>query len=1055
MNNQNLMNYPKFLKNEPLGEDLFEGKSQEAIADSIVSILENNTTQMIGIDGSWGSGKSNLVGIIDKKLKGKDFHFFTYDAWGHQEDAPRRAILEELIEFLIGADIRKFESEKWKNNLKSLLAKSKETTIKTKPSLSVGIVLSVLAVVLTPILNIVTDDITDHLYRALFVGVPLMILLLVYGWKIGSILFKNRKNKEKTVFSQALEELFVIYQRDQIENTSFEIVSEEEPSVRKFREWIKAIDKDLDKSRLVIVIDNMDRLPSIKVQELWSSIHVFFAETSYKKISVIVPFDREHIRTAFKAEDGENCYGDDFINKSFGVVYRVPLPILSDWKSFFEKKWVEAFGEQGSDYIKVVHVYDVINDRITPREIIAFVNEIVSVKQTERSQIPDRYLALFVIGKSDILKSPLKEIIEPTYLKGLSFLYEKDEEMPKYIAALTYQISPVNALQIVYTKQLTNALSNGDLEKVQLISKSPEFIDVLLKIIPNLFNVEKAITTLNGVDAIAFKNEIKKNEIWDSLAEKSSEIEFEGQKIKEYQKILFINVTDKKKYAMRILNAMRNPFVGFVSTDYSESVDELARISEKHGFNVPIFDFLRVKETTPEDFVVFVEQELDDYSKYKISCPSNLIDDHLSKIKLQDLNTFSVVSFLNRKTYPLTKYVDTLKNYTPQTFSDLNLFSAITQRLKEAVDKPIKLDVADSQIYTFFTSLAPDNDFYYDLLAMRIAKLNGFQNSYTPPFDTLLQSEDKNSVEKVASLIEYYINYGDVLLGLTEMGHFPLYRKIAQKLTEKSYGMQRCSLVSVMKKFQMICETGMIDPHVLVRKLSVWDVNSINSKNIKECASAYFLENALSVDCQLSKHVESQAVEFLSGLSQDDWQIAFRNINSYEIKVALLLNFKWSTNSHNAFKSVLCEIAKGELPIPSKKHWDDVVGSITNSGRKQIATFNDVRDIFCTGNKMTVALFHFFGDWLFKYSSIDKKDESLRTILPTFLLKDPKSLEVIHQYKEKLPAIYKKAGDEAEDFKMAILELLKESANTKINELRDVLSIEIPEDATEEIGVSE
>ncbi len=64
----------KLLSNAPLGEDLFEGKSQELIADAIVEQLEQNANQrnpdlhhkMIGIEGAWGSGKSNLVEIVKR-----------------------------------------------------------------------------------------------------------------------------------------------------------------------------------------------------------------------------------------------------------------------------------------------------------------------------------------------------------------------------------------------------------------------------------------------------------------------------------------------------------------------------------------------------------------------------------------------------------------------------------------------------------------------------------------------------------------------------------------------------------------------------------------------------------------------------------------------------------------------------------------------------------------------------------------------------------------------------------------------------------------------------
>ena len=36
---------------------------------------------------------------------------------------------------------------------------------------------------------------------------------------------------------------------------------------------------------------------------------------------------------------------EDFINKTFNVVYRVSPPIISDWKNYFALMWKHAFGE--------------------------------------------------------------------------------------------------------------------------------------------------------------------------------------------------------------------------------------------------------------------------------------------------------------------------------------------------------------------------------------------------------------------------------------------------------------------------------------------------------------------------------------------------------------------------------------------------------------------------------------------------------------------------------------------------------------------------------------
>ena len=59
----------------------------------------------------------------------------------------------------------------------------------------------------------------------------------------------------------------------------YETLSEDEPTVYEFKTWMQDISdviKEKGQRKLVLVFDNMDRLPAEKVKELWSSIHTFF-----------------------------------------------------------------------------------------------------------------------------------------------------------------------------------------------------------------------------------------------------------------------------------------------------------------------------------------------------------------------------------------------------------------------------------------------------------------------------------------------------------------------------------------------------------------------------------------------------------------------------------------------------------------------------------------------------------------------------------------------------------------------------------------------------------
>ena len=96
--------YPRYVSINPQGEDLFEGKSQQKLAEAIAFHITESDKQeknvfprLIGVEGKWGSGKSNVIKLIEGRLQETNtYTFFNFDAWGNQEDLQRSYILELL-----------------------------------------------------------------------------------------------------------------------------------------------------------------------------------------------------------------------------------------------------------------------------------------------------------------------------------------------------------------------------------------------------------------------------------------------------------------------------------------------------------------------------------------------------------------------------------------------------------------------------------------------------------------------------------------------------------------------------------------------------------------------------------------------------------------------------------------------------------------------------------------------------------------------------------------------------------------------------------------------
>lgn len=240
----------KLLSKVPCNDDLFEGGAHRKLAIEISDEIRNDDNcTIIGIDGGWGSGKSNLVGMIQKELSmgtnGGKYHFFTYDAWGHQTDLQRRTILEELTSDLVKGQTPILNENSWKDSLENLLAKKKHTSTKTIPAIGIGTIVSMFSILLTPFVTHLASLVSVEWLKQAVLVIPYVAAYGFFGYRH----YGKMKDKYKQAFTweKCLSEFFLIYKDDIKEETKFETISEKEPSSRQFKEWIHEIDDGLNK----------------------------------------------------------------------------------------------------------------------------------------------------------------------------------------------------------------------------------------------------------------------------------------------------------------------------------------------------------------------------------------------------------------------------------------------------------------------------------------------------------------------------------------------------------------------------------------------------------------------------------------------------------------------------------------------------------------------------------------------------------------------------------------------------------------------------------------
>lgn len=682
------VSYPKFINNKPCGIDKFKGCSQERLAKSIALHFERNDSQdndnvlprIIGLEGGWGSGKSNVVKLLTTELlsSGK-YYFFEYDAWGHQEELQRRSILEMLTADLIDAKLLSGKSwikikgeapiyRDWATKLDYLLARKRKSVSSGYPTLNYGVVVAGLTAMLTPLSTLVAYIYSDSIKAVVAILIaltPLIISLIV--WLIASI-----RNSKYRNFSY----LRAIYKNRVKSSVDYETISEEETSVRDFRSWMSDVSESINGKKLVIVFDNMDRLPADRVKEFWSLIHTFFAEEGFENIWAIIPFDQKHLSCAFGEEDKINSseLAQCFINKTFPIVYRVVAPIITDYKELIDTLFYEAFGDthHEAEYSTINRVYRLINPKANIREVIAFINELVALElQRGEEGIQLLNMAIFVLHRETIMEDPVKEILSGKYLAKIDKIVSNSEELQKQIAALVYGVQVEHAKQIPLASYIEECFFGEYEYDINDVVDSDKF-DIVLEDAVEDLDINLLDCAIIHLDRLKTENlnARRVDSIWEHLA---------NQWMKCYEKHFMqqISIRDDVKALLKrtkgdicqqmidIQCSIIRSSSEFDGAQYYKEMSELDEFITQNGVDGAI-NLTEYTVSAPR-FLDYLDVAKEEYKKYKIETNRTDLDSLL-------------VSHLSTK-HPFNYY-----KYLPMLIKDGYTFNALLNATRSVID---------------------------------------------------------------------------------------------------------------------------------------------------------------------------------------------------------------------------------------------------------------------------------------------------------------------------------------------------------------------------------
>lgn len=671
--------YPRFIPDRPNGEDCFEGHSLERLANSVSDYIreiddkslskdsickyKKNESQndssipprIIGLEGEWGSGKSNVIYMIDQQLKLDGYYTFTYDSWAHQEDLQRRSILENMTDELIKNNVLSGEVEiqmrngktnhdTWKNQF-SLLLSNKTTSIrKSSPQITGALICGTLIT----ILYIVSSLFAGHLifdsddfdcYGWIDYSFICVSIFILFIYSIYAKFYKHYS------WSESLR-LIDYTNNDTIEE---EVTSSEEPSVSEFKNWMQSVSKYLDKDskkykRLIIVFDNMDRLPSGKVMQLWSTIYSFFSDGGYERIWTIIPYDYKHLcQSIYGYEEAEITLDNkerinQFISKTFPITYHVPYPVITDYRKLFYTYFDKAFGAEVLHREIICKVFIHLNERPNPRNVIHFINELVAMNMQWNGVNYSLLNQALYILKKDFLFYDKKEGLDSQLLSNELFdkvspFYPDKQKVRVELCQYAYGLEDKElASELPLKNELNHLILSGN--SISQYIGHNNFIPVLEHVLCNIdtSTLDSAVKSLASVDENKIdetsKTSILKN--WGFLANIKMDYKYEKHCFDETISTLLKHVSEA--IAIKLASFFVKSMQDLSVVDGLSYFNALSSINnELENLNICFNDSTWYKpvKCAPEQFVNYVSAAKSQYAKYNLNTDSKLLNDYL------------------------------------------------------------------------------------------------------------------------------------------------------------------------------------------------------------------------------------------------------------------------------------------------------------------------------------------------------------------------------------------------------------------------------------------
>jgi len=432
MNKKNYSEHQRyqFLSDEPSDNDDFG--AHHRVANAINQLIKTNDgAKTIALIGEWGAGKSTTIkqlhGLLDDETK-----IFTYDAWVHSGDQLRKSFLNELIDFLIEKNFLQ-NSSTWENEKEILAGRLKKITKNTEPTFTTQGKVIIPLILALPVSTVIFNNLIQGYIKDQYFFTPYHIGILVFTIisfivmmaPLFIVTFHSIFGDDSHIFS-------LIMNKSGFKETTI-TTEQPEATTIEFQDLFKKLMKSaLDEEnnsqkKIIIVLDNLDRVDDIEAQNIWSLLRGFIDNPNYKKdhwinnLWAIVPLATQNANNAYLNEKtttiiskSDQVNADNpFFEKVFQVRFYLPPIVHSDWKRSFNNLLLSTFNGLDLRDKEIIsrlfesYIFESCTKSPTPREIKLFINDLATMAllwgNKEKISVYAAYVLTHKVHKNEFL----------------------------------------------------------------------------------------------------------------------------------------------------------------------------------------------------------------------------------------------------------------------------------------------------------------------------------------------------------------------------------------------------------------------------------------------------------------------------------------------------------------------------------------------------------------------------------------------------------------------------------------------------------------------------